>query len=48
MRIVHHFANVQHNLTTCATLHRKCIRLLLSRPNCTAVQPAHMMAQKAS
>lgn len=48
MKITHVFSNKQSNTTTYVALHRKCIRLLLSRPNCTAVQPARMMARKAS
>ncbi len=47
MRIVHHFNDKHLDSTPHITLHRRCLRLLLSRPACTAVRPARVVVQKA-
>ena len=47
MQIIHHLANVGQNHTSHVKLHRKCLRLLLSRPTCTAVRSVRIAVQKA-
>ena len=47
MRIVHHFNDKHRDSTSYTTLHRKCLRLLLSRPACTAVRSVRIAVRQA-
>ena len=47
MRIVHHFNDKHRDSTSYATLHRKWLPLLLSRPACTAVRSVHIAVRQA-
>ena len=47
MQIVHHLNDKHRESTSHTTLHRKCLRLLLSRPTCTAVRSVRIAVQKA-
>ena len=47
MRIVHHFNDKHPDFTPHITLHRRCLRLLLSRPACTAVRSVRIAVRQA-